>query len=85
MPTYILVNNHPAEKCGELFQEYEENKDRLPAGVRGKDDLCTCPGGIHAGYVAVEAESAEAALDLMSALPINKAYTQAIEGTVVTL
>jgi hypothetical protein len=85
MPTYILVNNHPAEKCGELFKEYEENKDKLPPEVRGKPDLCTCPGGIHAGYVAVEAENAEAALDLMSALPINRSYTRAVEGIVVTL
>jgi hypothetical protein len=85
MPTYILVTNHPAEKCGELFQEYEANKDKLPAALKGRDDLCTCPGGVHAGYVAVEAESADAALDLMSALPITKSYTQAIEGVVMTL
>jgi len=85
MPTYILVNNHPAERCGDLFQEYEENKDKLPAEVRGKDDLCTCPGGVHAGYFAVEAESEQAAMDLMSALPLNQSFTKAIEGTVFTL
>jgi hypothetical protein len=85
MATYILVNEHPAEKCEEIFQEYEANKDRLPAEVKGKDDLCTCPGGVHAGWVAVEADSEQAALDLMSVLPINQSYTRAIEGTVVQL
>jgi hypothetical protein len=85
MPTYILVNNHPAEECGALFEEYEENKENLPAEIRGKDDLCTCPGGVHAGYVAVEADSEEAALDLMSALPKGKSFTKAIEGTVIRL
>ena len=85
MPTYILVNEHPADKCAEIFTEYEANKDKLPAAIKGKDDLCTCPGGVHAGYVAVEADSEEAALDLMSPLPINQSFTKAIEGTVMTL
>ena len=85
MATYILVNEHPAEKCGELFEEYEQNKDNLPGEVKGKDDLCTCPGGVHAGYFAVEADSEQAALELMSSMPKAQSYTRAIEGTVITL
>jgi hypothetical protein len=64
MATYIITCDHRAEECAAM----EEELARLgPAAViQGKDFFCSCPYGHHAGWVAVEGESAE---DILATLP----------------
>ena len=60
MATYIITCDHEASECAAI----EEELQRLgPAeAIRDKDFFCSCPYGKHAGWVAVEAESAESIL-----------------------
>jgi len=85
MAEFVLINQHSAEEHGALMDEYMQNADKLPPEVRGQVEYCTCPGGEHAGYWMVEADSAEDALAMLDALPGLRAGTRAVQGMKFTI
>ena len=80
MPQFVLINQHTAEEHSAMMEEYMQNKDRTPPGLKGQVEYCTCPGGEHGGYWMVEADSADQALALLDAFPLTKATTRAVPG-----
>ena len=80
MAEFVLINQHSADEHQALMDEYQQNKDQMPAGMKGNIEYCTCPGGEHGGYWMVEADSADDALAMLDAFPMTKAGTRAVEG-----
>jgi hypothetical protein len=62
MARYMILNTHEPEQC----EPMEEDVDKLPPRIKGKDFYCTCPGGEHAYYMFIEGDTAE---EIMSLLP----------------
>ncbi|HLF09500.1 MAG TPA: hypothetical protein VI789_09190 [Dehalococcoidia bacterium] len=75
MSQFLLYCEHTAEECEELGKEYEVYG--VPGPVKGQDYYCSCPYGFHAGWVVVEAASAEHAM--ASLPPLNRAHTKAYQ------
>ncbi len=61
MPSYIAVHRHQADDCQAIFDDLKNAGPLL----REVPIYCTCPSGDHAGYVVVDAASAEAVLEAM--------------------
>jgi len=75
MATYIITCDHAAEECEALSKELEEVG--APEVIRGKDFFCSCPHGHHAGWVAVEGDSAESIL--ASLPPVFRSHANAYQ------
>jgi hypothetical protein len=59
MGSYIVVNSHAPEDC----EPMEAPMSRLPAHLKDKDFICTCPEGPHAFYLLLEGETAEQVIE----------------------
>ncbi len=79
MAQFVLQCEHTAEECDEMNQEVETLG--VPDILRGKEYFCACPFGVHAGWVVVEAASAEDALASMG--PVTRAHHRAIQVEIV--
>jgi hypothetical protein len=76
MPLYVLHNTHGPQECGSLMEAIQQQP--WSSRLKGRDFYCTCPGGVHQGFVAVEADTAEDALSLVD--PAFRAGARAIEA-----
>jgi hypothetical protein len=72
MAQFILVCDHTPEQCAQLNQELQSLG--TPVIYKGKDFFCSCPHGLHGGWVVVEAETAEGAVTSLG--PLNRAHTK---------
>ncbi|MBI1885486.1 MAG: hypothetical protein HYS09_04115 [Chloroflexi bacterium] len=82
MAQYLLhCREHTDAECEEMNKEFESYD--VPEGLKGRDFYCSCPHGVHGGWMVVEASSADAALPLMP--PINRSFTKAIQVDTMTL
>jgi hypothetical protein len=55
MPLYMLRATHQPQECEESFRVWEKTKDQFDV----KTNFCTCPHGVHGGFLLVEDESAD--------------------------
>jgi hypothetical protein len=75
MAKFIITCDHAAEDCDAMTEELQSLG---PAKViQGKDFHCSCPYGHHAGWVAVEGESAESILESLP--PVFKSHARAYQ------
>ncbi len=76
MASFLLEHRHEPGKCGVAFASFKGHVSPL----RRADAIASCAAGGHAVWWVVEADSAEAALDLLphyvaqrsTAVPIRK-------------
>jgi len=62
MARYMVLNSHTPEEC----EKMEQDVDKIPAAMKGRDFYCTCPAGEHAYYMFLEGDTAE---EVMGILP----------------
>jgi hypothetical protein len=75
MAQFIITCDHRAEECAEMEREMQEVG--VAEVIKGHDFFCSCPYGHHAGWVAVEGESAEAIL--VSLPPVFRSHANVYE------
>lgn len=81
MATFIFVNQHEAEQCGELFEEAQQNPH--PSVLDGTALPCLCPSGTHSGYFVAETDDPE---PILAGLPPKfRAGTRYYQGLITTI
>lgn len=58
MGRYLVLNTHAPEEC----EPMEADVGKIGPELKGKDFLCTCPGGEHAYYMVLDGDTAEQVL-----------------------
>lgn len=58
---YMLVNEHKPEDC----EPMEAGIPKIGPELKGREFMCTCPGGTHGFFMVLEGDSAEEVLGLL--------------------
>src|SRR5712692_6583517 len=71
---YVLHHVHRPAQCLEVAEAW--NAPGAPSALNGREFFSHCPSGDHGWFIAVEADSPEAALALLPALlrPTTRVY-----------
>ena len=85
MAEFVIINRHQPGECEELGRESEELKasGNMPAGLKGRMFLCTCPADQHMTYALVEAANEQEALAMLP--PKLREGSSALAGAQMTM
>jgi len=74
MPQFVLeCTEHTEAQCDEMSQEME--REGVAEVLKGREFLCSCPHGHHAGWAVVEGSDADSILATLP--PIFRAHARA--------
>jgi hypothetical protein len=75
MANFMLICEHPAEDCEPISREQQDLG--TPVAIKDRDFFCSCPYGVHNGWVVVEGDDSESIL--ASLPPLFRSHAQVLQ------
>jgi hypothetical protein len=79
MATYMLICEHPAEDCERISKEQQDLG--TPMVMKDRDFFCSCPYGVHNGWVVVEGDNSDSILTSLP--PLLRSHAKVLEIEIV--